>query len=485
MPLLPLSPPPSAAAIAPPSATVCRIMSSDEEVKVVVSWEALLKQSPVYKSVLNIFSGKAHKAPLLDVKRTMLLNIISWPWEEYFLHGSSQADDFMALKKQSYAGWTSVSNCARVWTVPYTAKKLTPLLVLRDQVDSEKKISASPHGGVAPMNALKRAFKDLITAYAKSLASYHKTKRAEASKSICLPTLDHQLTGPLLQYKFPWNKLNRDPSACPCCGHSFTMPVELLANVNAKNREQRTKVSANGGDRKFNAVSATHGCYAYFHNCHGHVSGFGCNECERKVADGVVAWERGPGVCGFDCKVCTFDCRCVFQEHNRQKICIGIGREKRRLEDQGNLKSNSNPSPAEMGAMVWTQFIMTEIKNRNVHEHQHIDGQTSHELLQEISSLASYDVYMNCNHLVAPAAAAATVSVASSMRKRVMKRAGDIFFSKDDGAASLATKKAAGKVCASLSWEDAAYTLIVDNYETELNLQDIFKYCLEQETLEG
>ena len=46
-------------------------------------------------------------------------------------------------------------------------------------------------------------------------------------------------------------------------------------------------------------------------------------------------------------------------------------------------------------------------------------------------------------------------------------------------------KKAAGKVCASLSWEDAAYTLIVDDYEAELNLQDIFKYCLEQEISEG
>ncbi len=92
---------------------------------------------------------------------------------------------------------------------------------------------------------------------------------------------------------------------------------------------------------------------------------------------------------------------------------------------------------------------------------------------------------MNCNPLVAPAAAAAIVSMASSMRKRVIKRTDDIFFRKGDGAASPATKKAVGKVRASLSWEDATYTLIVDNYQAELNLQDIFKYCLEQETLEG
>jgi hypothetical protein len=36
-----------------------------------------------------------------------------------------------------------------------------------------------------------------------------------------------------------------------------------------------------------------------------------------------------------------------------------------------------------------------------------------------------------------------------------------------------------------LSWEDVAYTLIVDDYEAEFNLQNIFKYCLEQEALEA
>ncbi len=63
-----------------------------------------------------------------------------------------------------------------------------------------------------------------------------------------------------------------------------------------------------------------------------------------------------------------------------------------------------------------------------------------------------------------------------------MKRAGDIFFS---GVTLPATKKAAGKVRAFLSWEDAVYISIVDNYEAEKKLQEIFKYCLEQETLES
>ena len=58
--------------------------------------------------------------------------------------------------------------------------------------------------------------------------------------------------------------------------------------MNAKDHKQRTKAAVNGGDGKFNSVTATHGYYAYFHNCCGHVAGFDCNECERKAVDGVV-----------------------------------------------------------------------------------------------------------------------------------------------------------------------------------------------------
>jgi hypothetical protein len=59
-----------------------RITSSNDEVEIVISWEALLKLSLVYKSAHDIFSGKAHKDPTLDAKCTMLLNIVSWPWED-------------------------------------------------------------------------------------------------------------------------------------------------------------------------------------------------------------------------------------------------------------------------------------------------------------------------------------------------------------------------------------------------------------------
>ena len=81
----------------------------------------------------------------------MLLNIVNRPSEEYFLHGSQQAKDFSLLKKQCFSGWTTVAARVRIWTEPYTSEKLALLLVLRDQVNSAKKVRASPRaGGVIP-----------------------------------------------------------------------------------------------------------------------------------------------------------------------------------------------------------------------------------------------------------------------------------------------------------------------------------------------
>jgi hypothetical protein len=87
--------------------------------------------------------------------------------------------------------------------MPYTAEKLALLLVLRDQVDSKKKVQASSRVGEASlMNDLKRAFRELFAAYSTSLELYLVMKRSEAGKSIRLPSLDRQLIGTLVQYKF-------------------------------------------------------------------------------------------------------------------------------------------------------------------------------------------------------------------------------------------------------------------------------------------
>jgi len=124
-------------------------ISFDDEVQVVVPWDARLKLSLVYEPAFDIFSGKGHKSPPLDTKRDVLLNIVSRPSEEYFLSGTSQATDFEKLKKQCRAGWTSVSGRNRVWTMAYTAEKLALLLVLREQVDSENTSNRMHRNGLS------------------------------------------------------------------------------------------------------------------------------------------------------------------------------------------------------------------------------------------------------------------------------------------------------------------------------------------------
>ena len=115
-------------------------MSDASDVEVIVD---VLKENQTYVHALGIFSGKAHKAPGLKEKRPMLLNIVKRPPEEYFLHGSTQIDDFKAIKAECYAGWSTSSCRLKLWTTTFAADKLTRLLVLREQVNAEKKVRAA------------------------------------------------------------------------------------------------------------------------------------------------------------------------------------------------------------------------------------------------------------------------------------------------------------------------------------------------------
>jgi len=54
-----------------------------------------------------------------------------------------------------------------------------------------------------------------------------------------------------------------------------------------------------------------------------------------------------------------------------------------------------NWTPEETGRSAWTQLIMTEIQNHNIREHQHINTHSSHELLQDVSTLFAIDAYSN------------------------------------------------------------------------------------------
>jgi hypothetical protein len=174
------------------------------------------------------------------------------------------------------------------------------------------------------------------------------------------------------------------------------MAVKLQADVNANNRKLRTKASAGGGDGKFIAISALHGCYCLLDNCRGHQGGYGCFVCVRKAADGETPVEQGPGVCGFDCMMCDCNCWCVFQEHNKQKIATGVMREKKRLEDAKKIDSGGcDASPEATRRTAWTEFVMSVIENCNACESQHVNSCSFNEQLQDIALLAALDAYLD------------------------------------------------------------------------------------------
>ncbi len=282
--------------------------------------------------------------------------------------------------------------------MPYTAKKLALLFVLRNQVDSEKKVRSSPRAGAATpqMNNLKRVFCDLFDAYNNSLVSYIKAMQAEANKPVCLPLLNHQLAGPLLQYDHAWNRRKKDVDGCPCCLHVSTMAVKLQADVNTKNCKLHAKALAGGGDGKFIAISALYSCCCLLNNFRSHQGGYGCFDSIRKAADGKTPVEQGPGVCGFDCMVCKCDCRCVFMQHSQQKIATGVMQVKKWLEDAKKIDSNGGDAlPEATRRTAWTEFVMLVIKNCNIQESQPVNGRSLDKQLQDVASLAAMDAYLD------------------------------------------------------------------------------------------
>jgi hypothetical protein len=62
-----------------------------------------------------------------------------------------------------------------------------------------------------------------------------------------------------------------------------TMAVDSQVDANAKNRKLCAKASTGGGDGKFIAASAHHGCYCLLNNCHRHQRGCICFEFVRKA----------------------------------------------------------------------------------------------------------------------------------------------------------------------------------------------------------
>ncbi len=227
-------------------------MSFDDKVEVVVSWEALLKQSPVYESTCNIYSGKAHKAPPLAPS-------IPCCWILSASHGrntSSMAPSRLTISWCSrscvmpggHLHWMCMSMDRTIHGQEACATARPLGSAWQQEEDSSLFLCGYKWGGSCvcsqagfqgPQCCLQEESWVILQDEAHRGKQVHPPSHAWPSAEGSSSSIQVSL-----------EQVDQGPSACPCCGHSFTMPVESQANVNAMNRKQCTKASANGGGWK-------------------------------------------------------------------------------------------------------------------------------------------------------------------------------------------------------------------------------------------
>ena len=166
---------------------------TDNDVEVIIPWEVALKSCETYKRAIAIFGSRKYQSPVIDDMRKLLKDIVDESGELFFLRSSEQAKNFNLLKKQCLA-FTSEFRRIKLWTTKYVPNKLALLLVLREQVDNEKKVASreSHERRTTPMNRLKRAFAKLYNVYEKCLALYTQDMQHEENKKSHLLSLDRQ-----------------------------------------------------------------------------------------------------------------------------------------------------------------------------------------------------------------------------------------------------------------------------------------------------
>ena len=55
--------------------------------------------------------------------------------------------------------------------------------------------------------------------------------------------------------------------------------------------------------------------------------------------------------------------------------------------------SGGDASPKECGRTAWTEYLFSAIENRDVREHQHVDGRSTAEPYQDCGTLAAIDAF--------------------------------------------------------------------------------------------
>jgi hypothetical protein len=138
-------------------------------------------------------------------------------------------------------------------------------------------------------------------------------------KKHCMPSLDYQLTGVLLQHSFKWLAFVHNRNVCPVGEDQSTMRVQTEED-HARKNEQASLAVKNGSKTWAIPKSACHGCYCFQLDCKGIINGKGCFLCEQYAEAGEPAVKGASEWCLWDCPICKGRCKCTFEEGTRFTI---------------------------------------------------------------------------------------------------------------------------------------------------------------------
>jgi hypothetical protein len=124
-----------------PGGIICLDCNSsiDSDVEKVTKWDNGLQKTKTFSTAFLILSGRKYDSPLLANQQTLLLNFVDQPVEDYCRQNSLQAKAFGEIMTICKAGWKSETSWKKKWTVHFVAENLALLLVIRRQVEKEKK----------------------------------------------------------------------------------------------------------------------------------------------------------------------------------------------------------------------------------------------------------------------------------------------------------------------------------------------------------
>ena len=152
----------------------------------VLKWDHELSGTKTFSTGFLILSGRRFESPNLEVQQKVLLKIIDWPTQEYFLCRSLQAKAFEELKTACKLRWKLETSRKKKWNLRFVAEHLALLLVLRRQVEKEKEARLevvrstwSDSGGAPKATPLKSALQNLWAVYETSLKLYTQAERDE------------------------------------------------------------------------------------------------------------------------------------------------------------------------------------------------------------------------------------------------------------------------------------------------------------------